>query len=785
MKAKIGTSFGLALLLAVGIIATMLALGMFSLSAVNANPGPITIPVVGGSGSTAGNAINMTNVPTTPGEVAAYTLSFQNPTELVVGSGQIYVKFDANIGVPSSIEKERITISASGGGVSNPQLDPQITSDNSGNPVIIFTIGDTDPGTAASDNLAAWNTTAKDAGGPTNTNSGHVLQFSSLAGLTNSVVPDTESSTWVSMSDDGTNYGTARAFTVLRWLELSSTGDVAGTVITLTGKAFSSGGTANIWLDPNYDGIKDSTESDITTSDANITGGEFTASVTISSSFLVGPNSINARDGLGIAPSLNVLATPRLGAQVFTKIGAISVSVASASRGETVTITLDDFGGSATADGNVTAVTFGGAGASLAVALAAGTADYTDTDGSFTVAVPATASLGTQTVTVTSVDTSGDTTEAARSANITIIGGFAITASPTTAVANQTITVSGSGFIESGTVTANTITVSGVAATHAVIDIDSSGNMITTFALPADTTDTGGALRVAGDHEILVLDSANRIGIATVTVPAKAITLDTSTSRRDSTVGITGTGFSASTVVTITHGSTTVATVTADSAGNLPAGTTFTVPSGALIPSTNTVTAAIGAPTTGLNRTATATHYVPGATITITPDSAASGDYVTIAGLDFPGYVSLSILDIGGVSALPTPAPATESDGSFTASIRIPALGTGTQTVQITAGNTTANLPVTVLAATVVAVVTTDATEDTFAEEITADNLVRVWSYSNETQDWSFFDPRPAFSAANTYTSTTTSDIVWVNVIAESTFQGQTLYLGWNLISLN
>ena len=81
--------------------------------------------------------------------------------------------------------------------------------------------------------------------------------------------------------------------------------------------------------------------------------------------------------------------------------------------------------------------------------------------------------------------------------------------------------------------------------------------------------------------------------------------------------------------------------------------------------------------------------------------------------------------------------------------------------------------------------VTTNATETTYADEIASDNLVRVWWFNNETQAWSFFDPRPAFSAANSYTSATTGDIVWVNVNAQTTFQGQTLYAGWNLISIN
>ena len=79
---------------------------------------------------------------------------------------------------------------------------------------------------------------------------------------------------------------------------------------------------------------------------------------------------------------------------------------------------------------------------------------------------------------------------------------------------------------------------------------------------------------------------------------------------------------------------------------------------------------------------------------------------------------------------------------------------------------------------------TTD-TQDVFADLISNnDNLVRVWRFSNATQTWDFFDPRPAFEQANTLLKTGAPDIVWVNVNTQQEFQGQTLFPGWNLISL-
>lgn len=103
----------------------------------------------------------------------------------------------------------------------------------------------------------------------------------------------------------------------------------------------------------------------------------------------------------------------------------------------------------------------------------------------------------------------------------------------------------------------------------------------------------------------------------------------------------------------------------------------------------------------------------------------------------------------------------------------------------MTAGGISANTSITIEAAAAVTTPTTNATEDVFADVIAADALVRVWRFNNADQEWSFYDPRAAFSAANTLTDASGGDIVWVNVSSEQTFQDQTLFEGWNLISLN
>ena len=751
MKAKIGTSFGLALIVAIGVFATMLALGMF-------NPSPAKAADV--TSTTITTAVNS---PIIPGDTAAYTVTFKNDATLTAGSGQITVRFDSGIGVPSSMEKERITISASGGGTSNPLFDPTITTNENGDKEVVITV---------TQDLTVFDDAS--------TSDGHIIQFSTLAGITNATFPST-SSAWIQISIDGSTFTAKDYIEVYSYLLLNDTSDARDKALTITGKGFKTG-TATIFIDKNNDQLFDTGDTKIGSSDASISGGEFTASFTADTNFSVGNNSINAVDGSGLSAN-NVSIGARYASQSFELRGKISTDKASSSRGGTVKVSLADYGGG-TGSGTVSKITFGGVEADLT----GKTLTYTSNSASISVTVPSTTPLGTQRVEVTASN------ESARNTTMEITG-IDMSVSPTTAVANQSVTVSASGFTASGTIANDKLTVGGIVqatltsgAAETTVTADNSGNMVLTFKIPNSAT-----TRTAGTHVIRITDSGNIIGEVDLTVPARTIVIDPDTSRRASTVSYSGSGYPASKTVTISFLSgsttTTVDTSTADSSGNISG--SFTVPNSAGIPSTNTVTATGTGDSSNdtLKLTSTVTHKVPGASITVTPTSAASGDTITVTGVDFPGFVSLQLLDIGEVSALPTPAPSSDSSGNFTVQALVPALATGSHNLSARVGGsssgTTATTSFTVVEGTTVAVVTSNDTDVTFADEITADNLVRVWRFSNETQGWSFFDPRPAFSAANTYTTAASGDIVWVNVTEETTFQGATLFPGWNLISLN
>jgi len=781
MKTNIAGFFGLALFLAIGGIAAMLALGMFQPSNATAATDVAT------------NIDSQTNTPITPGDTAAFTIVFQNQDALTANSGQLWVLFDSSLSVPTSIEKERITISASGTGavtISNPAIDPTVESDDNGDTIVKITIGDTDTSTTnVADGLLEWDDASTNLSGNsagTAGAGGHVITFSTLAGIKNKTSASLTGA-WIRLStDNGTTYsascaaaGDVACIPVYRWVKLSGTSGARGKVITVTGKGWDSGETATVFLDNVSGGTLnalDSTDTVLATSTETISGGEFTATITADTSFAVGANSVNAVDGTGTAAN-----APAQGAryvnQRFTLTGAVTVEPSSATRGATVKLTLSDY-----TNGAITAVSIGGVPASVP-----GGSTVTNNAGTISITVPASTPLGTQVLKVVGGES--------RTSTI-VVSGLTLTASPSTAVSNQSITVSGSGFAKASdspagaiaTITVGGITQASLTNSSAVTTVttDNSGNLVASFKIPNDDT-----TRTAGTHVLRITDNHNRIGEVSIVIPGRTLTLDPSESKRSSTVDYTGSGFVASTSVTIDYDGTTVDTVTADSSGNVSGD--FTVPSGSGIPSSNTVTGTSACTCTGDNvsiqLTGTATHSVPAAVVSIDPLSAASGESISVTGTGFPGYVQLEVLTIGGVSARPSPSPASDGDGLFSLTALVPELSTGSHSLVATIGTgttaVTATTSFTVVAAVAVAVVTTNDTEDTFADEIAADNLVRVWWYSNEEQDWSFFDPRPAFEAANTYSEASSDDIVWVNVTEETTFQGATLYPGWNLISLD
>jgi hypothetical protein len=758
MNTKIGTSFGLALLMAIGVVSIMLVMGLFSPNKANA-----ASPTVG----------SLTASPTNPGAVATIKLPFTLIKAVPGNSGEIWVKFDKLYGVPDTIAKTSISI-ASGqttGGVSNPLIDPTIvTSDYStgdyvaSDQTVKIAIGDTNPNSAAAtvENLEVGST--------------HTLTFASSAGITLPTGSGTAATNNIRLSQDsGATWNTATGFVTVREINLSATSGARGKTVTVTGKGFSGTGDATVWIDGSTGtgtvGTIDSGEF-VIASGVDVSGGAFEVEFTTDVNFAVGAVNINAVDGTGVAPST---------VPTFTTYGAVTTDLSSVARGSNLKISLAQW---SSAD-VITAVSFGASGNTTTVDVAGNTTvpkTLTGTSGSFYVKVPVGTPLGSQKVTVTG------TNEAAVRYTTVDITGAPVTVTPATGVDGQEVTVSGSGFTAGDAIA--TITVGGISVTKlssgglattnnvTTVTADNSGNLTASFLLPNDAV-----LRTAGDHKIIITDASSRTGEVMVTVPGRTMTLDSTESKRGSTVNVTGTGFKAKASITIEYtnsgsSAVTVGTSTADALGNWSG--SFVVPTTASIPSTNTVT---GTAASGSSKTAT--HSLPGASIASDVSEQSTGETFTLTGESFPSYVSVTTITVGGIDAKPSPAPATDTNGDFSASIMVPGLTTGTHAISVTAGSVTASSSIEVVSTVSAAAAVSTETQDVFADSIAADNLVRVWKFSNADQSWSFYDPREAFAAANTLANTVTGDIVWVNVTAEESFQSGTLYPGWNLIALD
>ena len=81
-------------------------------------------------------------------------------------------------------------------------------------------------------------------------------------------------------------------------------------------------------------------------------------------------------------------------------------------------------------------------------------------------------------------------------------------------------------------------------------------------------------------------------------------------------------------------------------------------------------------------------------------------------------------------------------------------------------------------------IITRSTRTEAFGDVIENGTLTRVWYLDRQTQTWSFFDPAPEFAEFNTLNEVSTGQIVTIIMNAQDTFQGQTLYVGSNPVSI-
>ena len=399
------------------------------------------------------------------------------------------------------------------------------------------------------------------------------------------------------------------------------------------------------------------------------------------------------------------------------------------------------------------------------------------------VTVPADVNRGTQTVKVTgSMGTDDDEVKQSASASLKI-GVLSLTVQPAMVVPGQQITIQGSGFV-SGDKFSN-VDVGGISVPISPeAAASSAGEMVITINVPSRPAANGEDAMPIGDGtktiSVVATGGSNRVAEGSIEIPEAVITLDPTSSRRGTTVNVSGSGFPSGDLVQVKYENNdefvTVAADSADASGAVSI--SFVVPSYARIGSEHDVeTTSVGvyAPVT-----AEATHETPGAVVTLSSQQISSGQQISISGMNFPAFAAVAVMEIGGVDVRPVPAPATSIDGDFESTVLVPQLELGNQTVSIRVSQTTITTFLELSTVTV-----SRAPADVFAS--LGDRLVRVWYLERSTQVWSFYDPDPDVAAFNSLTEVSSGQNVSIIISrgANIGFQDKTLYPGTNPIALD
>lgn len=270
MKTKIGMTFGLALMLAVGVLGTMLALGMFDAGSVKAAHG--TKVAAADAGSTLGENVSSaswTATPNDPGAESKVELSFVTYTQLDALTDSIIIEFEDDYDVPSVIDPNTVTIKASR--ITNPGTDVtgnmvayplDVTVELVGTPadesLVTLSVPDMDPGTGS----VGAGLQSIDAGATV------TVTFKQTAGIKNPTEAKDKASAgyifYVSTSDK-TDQVTSGNYSIPRQVKVSATTGERGKTITVTGKGFENSTSATVWLDYNRDGTLDAGETTLAT----------------------------------------------------------------------------------------------------------------------------------------------------------------------------------------------------------------------------------------------------------------------------------------------------------------------------------------------------------------------------------------------------------------------------------------------------------------------------------------------------------------------------------------
>ena len=414
---------------------------------------------------------------------------------------------------------------------------------------------------------------------------------------------------------------TPASFTITPLVTLSSASGYVGDPITVSGTGFYTGALVTV----NFD----STLWFTTTALAN---GTFSVATTVPAS-VRSTHTVQGVDVSGYSPAAS-----------FTTYSKITVTPASGGVGDNITISGTGFAASQSI-----AITFDGAAVTTTPAAVTTTSVGSFSQASFTVPAGVRGSH-----TIRAQDISGNY------ATATFTTTQSITLTPTSGPNGTKVTVNGTGFNASATITTYFDDVPVTTAT-VVVTTDPTGAFSTSFNIPSSS---GGA------HQIKASDGTNT-NTKTFTVTA-TISISPTSGYVGIEVTVTGTGFLASKLdVTILFNNVLVKTTSTDTKGVLS--TSFDVP--AEVAGTYTIRVSDGTNVKDADFTVTTSATISPVTSTTSPGHV--GDNITVSGVGFMPDSTLTVTYDNTTEASTTVA----SDGSFSLIFPAPASLKGAHTI--------------------------------------------------------------------------------------------------------
>ena len=717
-----------------------------------------------------------------PGDNELYTLDFDINSDFNGGLYALTLKFEG-FGMPSSISTSSIAIEAqdsretraANGDITIQPADPPVLDEGDAkytfNPAtvtvdgkeIIMTIPDVAPEDGITKKSFSMNSKFK------------VLIYQS-AGITNPTeantyggpkgTADEDREIFADFGDSGVAKVYFSEMMVPRIVEIDPEDGGLGETVTVTGKGFKDGTTLTVFLDRNRNGNLELGEDELCVA-LNIGKDDIgTCEFEVTHpTFVGGPaedqtNYINAVDGRN--GYVNKMDDDEFDLPMYELGASINATPKGGSPGEIILIQLLDF----PKNRAVTDVKI--ANRSLDSDAYSATTDSTGAV-NFPITIPNWVKAGTQQLKVYAGGENG-------SQNINLVGPQ-INATPKTVLANQRISLVGTGF-SPGAVIANdtdslaestdpVVTIGGKEIVGTRINdsdpvrVDNGGNWSASVDLPLAEATTA-----EGERALRITDSRGRSGVVIVNIPGREVTVTPENGRVGTLAVIRGSGFPSKNdegssfnvqiVYDASNGNTTTVSATPDASGRFEV--QLRIPTTAAIPSSNSIKVSFR-DEGGVDVVTTVAHDVPEGIITLSETSGGPGSEITVNGEGFKSFVPISLVKIGTLDVTPAPKPATDGNGMMDFGITIPGLDVGIQTIEVHVGRTTASTGFTV---TESGVNPGDIKEVAVGLEPLGDNFVSVWHFNNDTKMWSFYTP--ALEEGNSLTHLITGETYLIRV---------------------